>query len=305
VLTKTHRAIKFTQRAWLKEYIDINVELRKEATRNNDKVGKDLYKLMCNAVFGKTMENVRKRQDIELITNPKVAKKRFAKPNFSRAVRFHDDLIAVKMHRTKLQLDRPIQVGFTILDLSKVHMYNFHYNVWLSRFPKSTLLFTDTDSLCYAVDHSLEQMRDMQDIFDFSDYPTDHPLHSVANMKVVGKFKDELNGRCMKKFVGLRPKLYSFLKEGDDGSMIQSNTAKGVKTSVKNTKLSFSDYEETLREMNKKIVSMNTIRSTSHQLHSVTIKKIALSAFDDKRYICADGVTTLVHGHSASKWSWT
>ena len=98
--------------------------------------------MLCNAVFGKTMENVRKRVNIELITKAKIAKKRFASPNFKMAKRFHENLIAVEMHKRKLLFNRPIQVGFVILDLSKLHMFNFHSNVGIPQFPDSKLLCT-------------------------------------------------------------------------------------------------------------------------------------------------------------------
>ena len=139
---------------------------------------------------------MRKRVNIELLTSNKIARKRIAKPNFKRSKRFHDELMAVHLLKPKLELSRPIQVGFTILDLSKVHMYHLHYNIWLSKFPTSTLLFADTDALCYAVDDAdlVSGMADIRSEFDFSEYPTDHPLYSTTNMKVVGKFKDELQG---------------------------------------------------------------------------------------------------------------
>ena len=90
-------------------------------------------------------------------------------------------------------------------------MYDFHYNLWMGKFPKSTLLFTDTDSLAYeVVEYDLYVgMGEMRDEFDFSEYPKDHFLYSTDNMKVLGKFKDECQGQLMLKFVGLRPKLYS------------------------------------------------------------------------------------------------
>ena len=107
---------------------------------------------------------------------------------------------------------RPIQVGFAVLGISKYHMFNFHYNIWLKKFPTSRLLFTDTDSLAYEVigDDIYKGMGEIRDEFDFSEYPDDHPLYSIQNMKKVGKFKDEWHGQLMLKFVGLRPKLYTF-----------------------------------------------------------------------------------------------
>ena len=139
-------------------------------------------------------------------------------------------------------------------------------------------------------------MGDISNEFDFSEYPTNHPLYSVNNMKVVGKFKDELQGCAMTKFVGLRPKLYSY-EYGEKGKVMEKNTAKGVKTRVKNSKLTFADYEQSLRTLNVKTVSMNTIRSDHHKVYSISTNKIGLSAFDDKRYICADGISTFSHGH--------
>ena len=116
-------------------------------------------------------------------------------------------------------------------------------------------------------------------------------------MKVVGKFKDELHGCAMTKFVGLRPKLYSYEYTWEKGKMVEKNMPKGVKTKVKNTKLSFADHKQSLRTLTVKTVSMNTIRSDHHKVCSVSTNKIGLSAFDDKRYICADGISTLAHEH--------
>ena len=144
-IKKVHRIIQFDQSSWMKDYIELNTELRKEAAWKGDKVGKDLLLLMNNAVFGKTMENIRKRINFEVVTSRKIALKRIAKPNFQRIKTFREDLVRIHMSRPMLKLDRPIQVGFAILDLSKYLMYDFHYNTWMDKFPNSTLLFTDTD----------------------------------------------------------------------------------------------------------------------------------------------------------------
>ena len=126
---------------------------------------------------------------------------------------FSDDLYHTPiLSRPDVKLCKPIQVGFAILDLSKRHMYDGYYNTWLRHFPKSQLLFTDTDSFCVAVEHPdvYGEMATFKDWFDFSEYPRDDPLFDDSNRKRVGKFKDELNGLCMTRFIGLRPKLYSF-----------------------------------------------------------------------------------------------
>ena len=325
VVKKVHRVIQFDQSCWMKPYIDLNTEKRKEATRNDDEAGKDLFKLMMNAVFGKTMENLRKRINFEIVTSRKIALKRIAKPNFKREKKFREDLVGIHMSKPTLLLNRPIQVGFAILDISKYHMFNFHYNVWIPKFPNSRLLFTDTDSLAYEVTgHDLYVgMGEIKEEFDFSEYPEDHALQSFDNMKKAGKFKDECKGQFMLNFVGLRPKLYSFdykriayFDRDEDGEEVEvkkptatsmkrivfvnKNTAKGIKESVA-SKLTFDDYEYSLRTVEPKQVTVNTIRSDHHNLYSLSGKKIALSACDIKRWIWDDGIHTYAHGHWKTK----
>ncbi|GBM87305.1 hypothetical protein AVEN_107421-1 [Araneus ventricosus] len=115
-----------------------------------------------------------------------------------------------------LCLNCPIQVGFTILELSKVLMYDFHYNIIFKKYgDKARLLFTDTDSLCYEITTGdlNDDLENMKNYFDFSDYPRDHPLYSDVTKKNIGFFKDELNGQPCLEFVGLRSKMYSILSE--------------------------------------------------------------------------------------------
>jgi len=320
-IKKIRRVIEFEQDCWMKPYIDLNTELRREAVQNGDKVGKDLFKLFNNAVFGKTMENLRNRINFEVVTLRKIALKRIAKPNFKRIIKFRKGLVGIHMVKPALKLNRPIQVGFAVLDLSKHLMFDFHYNTWMKKFPKSNLLFTDTDSLAYEVidDDICKGMYELKDKFDFSEYPSNHPLYSKDNMKVVGKFKDECNGLLMLSFTGLRPKLYSFLYEkivyfdqDENGEEVEvkkptensisriilsnKNTAKGVATCVAK-KFTIDDYEQSLQTGNPKIIEMRRIGSVHHNVYSINTKKIALSAFDNKRWICDDGISTLAFGH--------
>ena len=154
-------------------------------------------------------------------------------------------------------------------------MYDGYYNTWLQHFPKSRLLFTDTDSFCVAVEHPdvYGEMATFKDWFDFSEYPRDNPLFDESNRKRVGKVKDELNGLCMTTFIGLRPKLYSFEYLDLSGVIFGKNTAKGVQKAMKN-RLTFEDYQSCRTNMNTKIVEMNSIRSDHHKLFTYNINKI-------------------------------
>ena len=149
-LTKIHRGITFVEQAYIKKYIDVlNTELRKKGTTDFEK---DFFKLMNNSIFGKTMENVRNRINVRLVISEKACNKLAKKPNFKSANIFHENLIAVHMEKTTVKLNKPIQIGMSILDLSKTLMYEFHYDYVKPKWEdKAALLFTDTDSLCYEI----------------------------------------------------------------------------------------------------------------------------------------------------------
>ena len=144
-----------------------------------------------------------------MITDAAVLRKRVAKPSFSRGIPSTDCLTVVQCKVQTLTLDRPIYVGFTVLELSKLHMYDFHYNHMKMKYPHADqlrLLFTDTDSLAYAVQTDTR--------YDFNEYPLNHPLYDESNRKALGFFKDELNSVPIQEFAGLRLKCYAFLCTG-------------------------------------------------------------------------------------------
>ncbi|MCU7846334.1 MAG: hypothetical protein KZQ93_21065, partial [Candidatus Thiodiazotropha sp. (ex Monitilora ramsayi)] len=188
-LKRIHRALRFEQRPWMEPYIRMNTELRKRASSDFEK---DLYKLMNNSVFGKTMENLRKRVDVKLVRAQEEDKLRrlIASPAFARAVIFDDDLTGIQMHKSRLLLNRPVYVGMSILDLSKHLMYDFYHNRLKTEYgDRCQLLYTDTDSLLLEIqtEDVNKDMAEHADLYDTSDYPKDHPLYSTVNKKVLGK----------------------------------------------------------------------------------------------------------------------
>ena len=169
-LKRVHRVLQFDEKPWLKEYIDFNTEMRKNSKNSFEK---GYFKLMNNSVFGKTMENIRKRCNVYLETDPDHFLRQTAKPTYVSCKIFHENLVAVNMKKQRLKLDRPSYVGMCILDLSKVLMYDFHYNYIKKKYgDKAKLLFTDTDSLCYVIttDDVYEDLYHDRDLFDNSDY---------------------------------------------------------------------------------------------------------------------------------------
>ena len=295
-LTKIHRALSFDQSQWLKPYVDFNTQRRKEAKSRGDKFGDAFFKLMNNAVFGKTMENVRNRVKIRLVTSEKKMIKISSMPTFESSKIFGENLVAVRSSKERLLLNKPIYVGMSILDTSKCLMYDFHYNHIKAKYgSKARLLFTDTDSLCYEVETKdvYEDFWSNKHLFDFSGYDKGSKYWDDTNKKVVGKFKDETDGVPIVEFVGLRSKMYSFEKMGGESV----NKAKGVKKSVVSNRISHKDYRDTLLGRGQMRHKMTTIRSDRHRLWTCEVNKISLSCFDDKRYILPSGVDSYAYGH--------
>ena len=294
-LKNVHRALSFNQSPWMEPYIRMNTELRKKATSDFEK---DLYKLMNNSVFGKTMENLRKRVNVKLVRANEEDRLRrlIASPAFARANIFDDDLAAIQVHKSRLVLNRPVFVGMSILDLSKHLMYDFYYNQMKGQYGECCqLLYTDTDSLLLEL-QTEDVYRDMAEhahLYDTSGYPEEHPLRSDTNKKVLGKMKDECAGHPIAEYVGLRPKMYSILEA--DGKNIKK--AKGVKKSVVKKHIRHEQYKEALFSKKTFRHGMDVLRSERHRIYGQHLNKVSLSPFDSKRWIDANGVDTLAYGH--------
>ena len=296
-VTKVHRVLEFNQSPWLKQYIDFNTEKRKNVKNDFEK---DFFKLMNNSVFGKTMENIRKRVDVRLVTDEKKLLKWASKPTYVSSKIFNENLVAVHKIKETLTLNRPAYVGMCILDLSKTLMYDFHYKYIKDKYKnKARLLFTDTDSLTYEIEAEdvYQDFWNDKDKFDNSDYPKSSPYFDKTNKKVIGKFKDEAAGVPICEFVGLRSKMYSYIKDNQKGG----KTAKGIKKSVIKNNITHQNYKQTLSDSEQMYHKMKTIRSENHELGSYKINKVSLSCYDDKRYIHKDGKTSYAYGHKNIK----
>ena len=292
-VTAIHRVLSFSQSAWMCPYIDLNTRLRQSAKSEFEK---DFYKLMNNAVFGKSMENVRNRQNFHLVCSELRAKKLVAKPTFKYFDIINENLVLIEMSRPKITLNKPIYTGFCVLELSKNFLSSFLYDVIKKRYgDRSKLLFSDTDSLCLHIqteDLQSDMFEDLE-LYDTSNYSEDSRLFSKTNAKVVGKMKDECAGKPVIEFVGLRAKMYSILVENECEKM----TAKGIKRTYVTHHLRHENFLNTLMNRSSDSAEFYTFRSHLHTIHTVKIKKECLSAYDDKRYILDDGVNTLAYGH--------
>jgi len=215
-LAKIHKVLSFKQSPWLKPYIDYNTTQRAKSSNDFEK---DFYKLMNNAVFGKTMENVFKRVNFKLVNDEDKLKKYTRQPTFKRKQDIAKNLVGIELSKADITLDKNVIVGFSVLELSKVLMYDFYYNKLKTRYGENvTLLYTDTDSFILQIftEDVFNDMQEMQEDFDFSEYPKTHQCFDIKNKKVIGKFKDEVNGSIITEFVGLKSKMYSFIVNGKE-----------------------------------------------------------------------------------------
>ena len=176
-LKKIHRIIEFNQQASLKPYIDMNTELRKLA--KND-FQKDLFKLMNNSVFGKTMENIRKHRDIKLVTTDKKRSKLVSEPNYHTINLISEDLSIIEMKKTKVKMNKPIYLGLSILEISKILMYEFWCDYMKPTYNDHVkLCYMDRDSLIMNIktnDFYEDIPNDVENKFDTSNYKVNRPL---------------------------------------------------------------------------------------------------------------------------------
>ena len=294
-LEKIHRVIKFNQEAWLKPYIDMNTELRKEAKNDFEK---DLFKLMNNSVFGKTMENIRKHRDIKLVTTDKKRSKLVSEPNYHTINLISEDLSIIEMKKTKVKMNKPIYLGLSILEISKTLMYEFWYDYMKPKYANNVkLCYIDTDSFIININTNYfykDISNDVENRFNTSNYEVNRPLPTGKNKKIIGLMKDELGGKIITEFVILRPKTYSFLT--DDGK--EDKKAKGTKKCVIKKKIKFNDYKKCLLSDELILRSQQRFISKKQDAYIENVNKITLSNDDDKRIVSSNKISSYPYGYT-------
>ena len=278
-LKNVHKVIEFDQEAWLKSYIDMNTNLRKQAKNDFEK---DFFKLMNNSVFGKTMENVRNHRDIKIVTMDKRRSILALEPNYHSTKCISKDLLIMK--KTEVKMNKAIYLGQAILDLSKTHMYEFWYDYIKPKYgDKARLCYMDTDSFVINIkteDSYKDIASDVERWFDTSNYhkKDNRPLPISKNKKVIGLFKDELGGKIVTEFCALRAKAYAYKLDDDT----EHKKAKGTKKCIVKREIIFENYKDSL--FNDKVIirSQQRFRSYNHKVYTEKVNKIALSSNDDK-----------------------
>ena len=282
VVVKIHVVISFKQGKWLEKYISFNTQKRNK-TKNNFEKG--FFKLLVNAAFGKFLENVRNRLELELFKKDEIKKtiKRQSKFTFTGIHKSYVNYDSYTFKRNKVVMDKAIYVGFAALELSKSHMYETYYDTIQPYFGQENLQlhYIDTDGMILSMNTKdiINDLKNLEDFFDFSNLDENHELFSNKNKKVIGEFKIETPKNIwINKFVCLGSKAFSF-KCNDN------NEKKIIGVSISQSKhIEFEEYKNCLDgEEYQRECKTYFLRSINHEMHLQEIKKSTLSTFDDKR----------------------
>ena len=272
----------------------MNTEFRKKASNDFEK---DCFKLVNNAVFGKTMENVRKHRDIKLVKTDHKRNKLVSEPNYQTMKLISENLSIIEMKKVKVKMNKPIYLWLSILEISKIIMYDFWYDYMKKKYGDMVkLCYMDTKSLIMNIktkDIYKDIARDVEERFDTSNYDVDRPLPKGKNKKVIGLMKDELGGGIIIEFVALRPKTYSYMTD----EFIEMKKAKGTKKCVIKKMLKFEDHKKCLFDNEPMLKSQQRFKSENHQVYTENINKIALSSNYDKRIVALDRITSYPYGY--------
>ena len=279
-VTKIHTIYRFKQSPWLGKYIDHNTQKRTVAKTNFEK---DLYKLMNNAFFGKTMENVRDRTNLEFIDHSQIDQiiKRQSKLSFKGIVDHYSKFSVYKFDKEKTVFDKPIYLGFSVSELSKLLMYEFYYHTFEPYWQnKVQLHYMDTDSFILSFNANNRELRNFlqenKDEFDFSELDKSHEFYDPIDKKVIGKMKIETSPvLVLDTFTALRSKSYSFSYNNPNG-ITQKAKQKGIQKAPK-----CEHYKNSLFNSETSSSTNISIRSNLHNLTVEKQNKLALNPFDD------------------------
>ena len=311
ILEKIHRVMAADQTDFVTPYIKFNTAKRQNAKSDFEK---DFFKLANNSIYGKFIESLRNRTNVDIVKDEKSAKRLTSKPQFMGFHMLDEQTTVVQSVKRNLVLNKPIACGFIVLENAKHIMGEFWYDVLKPKYgERIKLILSDTDSFIYGVftENGYEDLYSMRELMDLSGYVENTPLsrfNDPTNKKVPGKFSDEKPTEIISEVIALKPKMYSVMTkklvtrcseqhECTSSCLIgHSVTAKGIAKAAQR-RIRHEDYRNVLDTQSTTMTKSQTIRVFGNKIFSVVVQKRGLSGFDDKKFILDDGISTLSYGH--------
>ena len=259
VVTKFHRVIRFVQECFLRPYIEFNTRQRIIASEKGDSFRAKNFKNANNYLYGYTAMQKMKHKNLRIVTTQTKLEKYARSPFFRRASIINEDVVLIEMKKSKVYLDRPLQIAFCVLDYSKNSMYDFYYNHIKKMYPgpRSTLGYMDTDSFLIRVqtEDLYRDMIDHKQFYDFSNYPqnaacfkklglTQKEIKELKelNRMVLGKFKDEAESYIVGRLAAICSKQYALEILRGNGITDEKKRNRGIKRKIRDKYLTMNDY---------------------------------------------------------------
>ena len=300
-VTKIHRIIKFQQVAFAKDFIDFCAYKRK-ISKSNFK--SRVAKLVANATYGRYIMNVRNHSEVRLLTRSTTIEKYMGNPRFQSYRILNNNLIAMFLKKKTITLDKHWSVGWTILELSKLAMFELYYEVILPRFgrDKVDIVMSDTDSFIFHIrGHTLEKInQNMMDVMDFSNYPKDSQYYSRDRAKIPGFVKNEVPDAIITEIVAPKSKCYAYKTKTKIGLENEEKKCKGV-TKARVKRMKFESYKKCITDITAIKATSSRIAVKNHRISTVKQLRLCLSSFDDKRYLLSCGKHSVPHKNENEK----
>ena len=265
----------------MKPYIEFNTEKRMQATNEADK---DFFRLLINSVYGRTMENMRKRMKIRIVTNEKDCIKYSSRPTFKNSIIFGKNLVAIHEKPEEIRFNKPIYVGCTVLEESKLEMYKFWYAFLKKECEEIKLIYMDTDSFVFEVAKNFNEiMLEHKEYFDLGNFLKDSKYYDSTDKKVPGKMKDVNPLQNIDDVTALKSKSYIVITADNE-----------EECKHKEHDYNFTGDEYKCAAFNKKVLyhPMKKIILIRHRLYTKECMKKTLYNFCEKRHLQSDGINT-------------
>ena len=290
-LKKVKRAIRFKQAAWLRSYIDLMTAKRQLARSIFEK---NFYKLLINSIYGKLVQNVRKQMSCSFIRSEKQLARALANPCFEH-FRIIGERCAVFFNKKRrIRMFKPYIAGFSVLDISKCHMYSLFYDCIKPMAPSAEVVLTDTDSLLITIPDMTKPtfLDKCGGIFDFSNYPPQHSRFSSVKKMMPGFLKDENGSKALVEVVALKAKVYAIRTEDNE----VEKKCKGISKRIVERDFTMDTYLCSLQQVSTLRATSLRLRSKNFKIDLIRSRKIGLTTGDDKRFLLPCGIHTLAYG---------